>query len=145
MSPPRWLPLTFEHDEPTLSLRSDADWLYAAYTAGPMTFTVGRQPITFGRGALWRTADRISTFALTEVDTEYKPGADALRIDISVAEQTQITALAAVGELESSDHDAQVELRGSSFVAPMDIPNVGRFAVLQDPGGATFALYTSAR
>jgi hypothetical protein len=119
VSPPRWLPLTFEHDEPTLTLRSDADWIYAAYTAGPMTFTVGRQPITFGRGALWRTSDRISTFALTEVDTEYKPGADALRIDITAAEQTQITALAAVGELESSDHDAEVELRGSSFVAQL--------------------------
>jgi predicted enzyme related to lactoylglutathione lyase len=28
------------------------------------------------------------------------------------------------------------------FVPPMDIPNTGRFAVIQDPQGAVFAIYT---
>jgi uncharacterized protein len=32
------------------------------------------------------------------------------------------------------------ELGGSMKVPPMDIPNVGRFAVLTDPSGATFAI-----
>jgi len=34
------------------------------------------------------------------------------------------------------------QLRGRVLVAPTDIPNVGRFAVLQDPQGARFAIYT---
>ncbi len=119
LSPPRWLPLSFKdgEDNPTLSLNSDVEWLYAAYTAGPVTITLGRQPVTFGRGTLWRTADRVSSFSLTEIDTEYKPGSDVLRVDISASEKTSVSMLAALGELESEEHDAEVSLRGSSFLA----------------------------
>jgi hypothetical protein len=116
-SPPRWLPITFRHDDAeTLTLTSNADWLYGAAIFGPVTIAAGRQPVTFGRGSLWRTMDRVSTFALTEVDTTYKPGADALRLDINATEKTVITAVAAIGELESDELDGEVELRGSTFV-----------------------------
>lgn len=37
-----------------------------------------------------------------------------------------------------------LELEAKSFVAPQDIPNVGRFAVLADPQGAMFALHSSS-
>lgn len=47
----------------------------------------------------------------------------------------------------TDDVDATVEkakgLGASVFVEPMDIPNIGRFAVLQDPVGAVFAAYKS--
>jgi hypothetical protein len=36
------------------------------------------------------------------------------------------------------------ELGGAVYHGPTDIPNVGRFAVLADPQGAVFAVYTSA-
>jgi uncharacterized protein len=36
------------------------------------------------------------------------------------------------------------ELGGKVLAPPMDIPNIGRFAVVQDPQGATFALYKGA-
>jgi predicted enzyme related to lactoylglutathione lyase len=39
-------------------------------------------------------------------------------------------------------HRQVLELGGRSYVAPQDIPNVGRFAVVADPQGATFAMYT---
>ena len=32
------------------------------------------------------------------------------------------------------------QLGGKLFVPPTDIPNVGRFSVIQDPQGATFAI-----
>lgn len=35
------------------------------------------------------------------------------------------------------------DLGGKVCVPPTDIPNVGRFAVVSDPGGATFSLYKS--
>ena len=35
-----------------------------------------------------------------------------------------------------------VQLGGRALVPPDDIPNVGRFAVIDDPGGATFAIFT---
>jgi predicted enzyme related to lactoylglutathione lyase len=48
--------------------------------------------------------------------------------------------------IATKDVDAAVdrakELGGTAFVEGMDIPNVGRIAVLQDPVGAVFCLYT---
>jgi hypothetical protein len=116
-TPARWLPLHYEiADERTLGLRRDTDWLYAAFYPGPLTITVGRQPVSFGRGRLWRTADLVSTFSVTEIDTEYKPGADAIRLDWSIDEHQSLSLLAAVGELESSEHDLEASLEGSSFI-----------------------------
>ena len=50
--------------------------------------------------------------------------------------------------VESADVDkgaAQAkELGGQLFVPPTDIPNIGRFAVLADPTGGTFAIYKNA-
>jgi hypothetical protein len=36
------------------------------------------------------------------------------------------------------------ELGGKILSPPMDIPNVGRFAIVQDPQGATFSIYKNA-
>jgi hypothetical protein len=109
--PPRWLPLQWEiADEEHITLRDSIDWIYIALTWGPLTATAGRQPITFGRGKFFKPMDLLSTFALTEVDTEYKPGADALRLDWSAAERTMITLLAVAGE-----YNDELSLRGSSF------------------------------
>ncbi len=38
-------------------------------------------------------------------------------------------------------HARTLELGGTTLVAPTDIPNAGRFAVIQDPVGAVFGLY----
>jgi len=49
--------------------------------------------------------------------------------------------------VESDDVDATADraasLGGTVVVAPADIPGTGRFAVLQDPQGATFGVYKS--
>jgi len=111
VEPPRWLPLqwdltTGDH----FHLRDQIDWLYAAVTWGRATITVGRQPITFGRGKFFKPLDLIATFALTEVDTEYKPGADALRVDLSLFERTFVSLIAVAGERGDA-----LALGGSSF------------------------------
>jgi predicted enzyme related to lactoylglutathione lyase len=50
------------------------------------------------------------------------------------------TGYIAVDDVDASV--AQVEsLGGKIFKAPMDIPNVGRFAIVTDPQGAVFALF----
>lgn len=111
----RWLPLQYSSDEPTLGFRVGLDWIYLAYSFKDITITVGRQPITLGRGKIWHPIDLVSSFSLTEVDTEYKPGSDAIRFDWAVAERSNLLLVAAVGELDD-DHDAEVELRGSAFL-----------------------------
>ncbi len=116
LEPARLLPLRATAvDDPTQLLRSDVDWLYASYTRGRATITVGRQPITFGRGAVWRPLDLISTFSLTEVDTEYKPGADAVRVDVSLGEKSSVVLIASTGEFEA-DRDLEASLGASVFV-----------------------------
>ncbi len=49
------------------------------------------------------------------------------------------------GYIYAADVDAKAKeaetLGGSIFQAPMDIPGVGRFAVVADPSGATFLLF----
>ena len=46
--------------------------------------------------------------------------------------------------VESVDETAArvAELGGTVKTPPMDIPNTGRFCVVQDPGGATIAFFT---
>lgn len=48
-----------------------------------------------------------------------------------------------VADVDASTKKAN-ELGGKTITPPMDIPNVGRFSVVQDPQGAAFALYTNA-
>jgi hypothetical protein len=116
VAPPRWLPMSFElADDPTIEIAAGADWLYAAYSIDRFTVTLGRQPVTLGRGAIWSPIDLVATFALTEVDTEYKPGADALRVDYSPDARSALTFLASTGELED-DHDLGAALSASTVL-----------------------------
>lgn len=115
--PPRWLPLRgWITRKDRVQILAGFDWLYLRTSLGPLTITVGRQPVSFGRGQLWHPTDMISMFSLTEVDTEYKPGADALRVDWQIAERSSLLLLAVAGELED-DRDLGVSLAGSSFLA----------------------------
>lgn len=117
IAPARWLPLQFDAvDRPTIGLRDTIDWIYFSVTLGPVSLTIGRQPITFGRAKLWPVTDLISTFSITEVDTEYKPGSDAFRLDWQIAAKSLLTIVAVAGEHED-DLDARATLRGSSFAA----------------------------
>ena len=54
-------------------------------------------------------------------------------VDIYMADMQRIELLPHVGEIG-----------GKALTLCMDIPNVGRFAVVQDPQGAVFALYKGA-
>jgi predicted enzyme related to lactoylglutathione lyase len=53
-----------------------------------------------------------------------------------------------LGYISTPDVDATaaaaMKLKAATLVPPTDIPGVGRFAVLTDPQGAAFAIYTSA-
>ena len=104
LEPRRVIPLEADLvDEDGFSLRNVVDWVYLAFTFGPVTITAGRQPVTFGRGKLWQATDLVSTFSLTEVDSEFKPGADAVRLDWTVATGRSLTLVAAVGEEVAQD------------------------------------------
>lgn len=115
-APPRWLPLTLTiADDPTVTLRDTVDWLSVAYTHGPVTITAGRQPVSFGRAKLWSPMDLLAPFSLTEVDTEYRHGVDALRVDASASDRLNATVVAVAGEL-ADDHDLDASITGSALI-----------------------------
>ncbi|MCB9555018.1 MAG: hypothetical protein H6707_02865 [Deltaproteobacteria bacterium] len=116
VAPPRWLPLRAALTRDGLRLVSNVDRLFVKGQFGKVTLSLGRQPVSFGRGQFWRPLDLVSTFSLTEVDSEFKPGSDAARLDWQLAERGALTIVAAVGELVA-DHDAAVALNGSAFLA----------------------------
>jgi len=128
MEPRRLFPLQADlADGETFQLREAVDWAYVSVVLGPVTLTAGRQPISFGRGKMFNPTDLVSTFSITEVDTEFKPGSDALRVDWTMGPTTLLTVVAAAGRhadqslLEqltgAAAPEEELSLAGSSFAA----------------------------
>ena len=61
---------------------------------------VGRQAITFGKAYFWNPLDIFSTFGSTEFDRDYKPGLDALRIDLPLGFFSSFSVIGALGRQE---------------------------------------------
>lgn len=66
-------------DDERLRARHDIDRLAVTVYTPPADVTVGRQAITWGDALLFPVADLWSRFSPFELDTEEKPGIDALR------------------------------------------------------------------
>jgi hypothetical protein len=77
--------------------RHELDRLLVSYRAGKVDIILGRQPISFGVGFVFKPADLVGTFSPTEVDGEYKPGVDALRVNIALGDFTELALVAAFG------------------------------------------------
>ncbi|MCB9665136.1 MAG: hypothetical protein H6732_13575 [Alphaproteobacteria bacterium] len=99
---PEAFPLTWwAWDDPVGDLRVQGRTDRLALTLSPegMTLTVGRQPISFGTGTFFTPLDLVNPFSPATIDTEYKPGVDAVRVDAFFGFATKLTVVAAyVGE-----------------------------------------------
>ncbi|MFT4626556.1 MAG: hypothetical protein ACI8PZ_005233 [Myxococcota bacterium] len=71
------------------------DRLALKATAGQVDVTLGRQPVTFGSGMFFAPLDLVNPFFPTTIDTEYKPGIDALRVDTYIGGTGRISAVGA--------------------------------------------------
>ncbi len=82
-SVPQWVDLNWEEDESDgLTVLGQTDRLLMKATIGSVDLTIGRQPVTFGAGRFFTPIDLVNPFHPATVDTEYKPGTDALRTDV---------------------------------------------------------------
>ena len=61
--------------------RARIDRASVRYRRDHLDVRVGRQPVSFGTGYIFRPMDLVAAFSGTEVDQEYKPGVDAARVD----------------------------------------------------------------
>ncbi|MEZ4238354.1 MAG: hypothetical protein R3F59_19825 [Myxococcota bacterium] len=113
LTAPQLLPLTWEPDlGAQTTLRGRVDRLWVAYAPEGAEVTLGRQPITFGTGLVFTPMDVVNPFFVATIDTEYKPGVDALRVDVFAGTAGRATTVAAwSGALPITDPDApQVDL-----------------------------------
>jgi len=67
-------------DEERIELWHDIDRLALTFRAGKADITAGRQAITWGLAYLFPVADLWAQFSPFELDTEEKPGVDAVRV-----------------------------------------------------------------
>ncbi|PLY10588.1 MAG: hypothetical protein C0624_02280, partial [Desulfuromonas sp.] len=73
---------TWREDE-NWSTRLHVDSLYLRGRHGSLRWSAGRQPYGFGNIVLYSPLDIIAPFSPDAIDTEYRPGVDALRIDFA--------------------------------------------------------------
>lgn len=73
-----WVQLEEEH----ITTESKLDRFNMKFSFEKVDLTVGRQAITFGKAYFWNPLDVFLPFEPQQVDRDYKPGVDALRIDI---------------------------------------------------------------
>jgi hypothetical protein len=96
------------------------DRLGATFNRGPVRFTLGRQPVTFGQGQLFTPLDLVAPFTPTTLDTSYKPGVDAARADVFLGMSGRVTALAAyLGEWGPAG--SAFVLQGQGTIVTVDV------------------------
>lgn len=117
----------------------DLDRLAVTLYTGAADVTVGRQAITWGLSELFPVADLWSRFSPFELDTEEKPGIDAVRVLAYPAEGLEVDGvLADRGSLD----DLSVGVRASWSLTDADVYGaVGKFwRELMLLGGGTYLL-----
>jgi hypothetical protein len=119
--PATWLPLDWTMvDESRLTLRDRIDWAFVRMRKGRATVTVGRQPITFGRGVLWTPEDLVDPFSPFQIDSEFKPGLDAARIDLSFGSHVTLALVGVAGDAED-DRDLTIREDGSAAMQRLEV------------------------
>ena len=63
---------------------------------GPVSVSLGRQPIDWGAGRFWQPLNVFGAFAPTDLDTDYKPGIDAAVVDWFPSAFSSLTAVYAL-------------------------------------------------
>ncbi len=71
------------------------DRLVAKVSVPHVDIAVGRQPVSFGSSMMFTPMDLVAPFTPTDIDTEYKPGVDAARVDAYFGLGGHVTAVAA--------------------------------------------------
>ncbi len=101
------LPLTLTvGDDPGRNLRVRLDRASLRWDRKRLRLTLGRQPVSFGKGVLFTPLDLISPFNPATLDRSYKPGVDALRADLFRGVSGRISLVAAYLEDWSLDGTA---------------------------------------
>ena len=78
-----------------MSLRGRTDRLSLSGDINSFQWTIGRQPITLGHGLGFTPMDLVNPFFPTTVDQEYKPGVDAMLLDLFFGVSSTVSLITA--------------------------------------------------
>lgn len=78
-----------------LEVTGRTDRLALRATLPGVDVVLGRQPVTFGTGQFFTPMDVVNPFGVATIDTEYKPGIDALRVDAFAGMSGRVGVVAA--------------------------------------------------
>ena len=93
-SAPEAVDLTWIEDDGTLRMIGRIDWMYLRTSYPGIDVTLGRQPVGFGNGLFFTPMDLVNPFSVTTIDTEFRAGVDAVRVDGFLG-MSRISAVAA--------------------------------------------------
>ena len=91
-----------------------------------MTLAFGRQPIDFGSGRFWQPLNVFGSFAPTDLDTDFKPGIDAVRLDWFPSDFSSLSAVYAF----SPDDNAIEENTNSALHYRSQVGEESEYALL---------------
>lgn len=94
---------SWQHDDGWAS-RLQIDRLNLSHTTGRIDTVIGRQAIGFGRIVIFSPLDIIAPFPPDALDTDVRPGVDALRVTAHYGLDGQLGAVAVFGD--ASRHDS---------------------------------------
>ncbi len=96
LTAPELIDLTWTPDTgDQLTVQGRMDRLFVQTSSPGITLTLGRQPISFGAGQFVTPMDVVNPFSPATIDTEYKPGIDAARIDLFAGVSSRLTGVVA--------------------------------------------------
>jgi len=82
-------------DDPGVRITARFDRASLRWDHKRLRLTMGRQPVSFGKGVLFTPLDLISPFNPATLDQSYKPGVDALRVDLFQGVSGRVSLIAA--------------------------------------------------
>jgi hypothetical protein len=93
---PELVDLTWQPDTgDRMQLRGRTDRLSVTAESKGVQLVVGRQPVSFGTAFVFTPMDVVNPFSAATIDTEYKPGVDAVRLDGFFGTSGKVTVVGA--------------------------------------------------
>jgi hypothetical protein len=89
----RW----YQRERPDYAVIADVDRASVTWHLPRTDVTVGRQAITFGKTYFWNPLDVFLAFDAQQFDRDYKPGVDAVRVDVPLGALTGVNVVGAAG------------------------------------------------
>ncbi len=102
------------------SIGGDIDRVNVRFQNDYIRVTLGRQAVTWGVNYFWPVLDLFSPFSPERIDRDYKPGVDAVRINVPVGQFSEIEVIGAVQGPET-DRDRSFGALGRFHLGGADL------------------------